>query len=546
MPTLPPPYDRGVPIPVTVTRGSTRRRPLGLTIVAAVVAVALVLGTAAGLVFALRGGLESALDGGPSVDASQVQPREDVPMPATDPALALYYDQELAFEDCGNGNECADLIVPLDYAEPDGEKITVGVLRKPAAQEAIGSLLVNPGGPGASGIQYAEAGSAVWTPPVLDYYDLIGFDPRGVGQSTPLECLTTEQADELVAADPDPDTDAERDELDAQLREFGEGCLAESGDLARHVSTAEVVRDMDVLRHVLGEPRLDYFGASYGTSIGALYADTFPERVGRMVLDGAVDPALSSEEMTLQQAEAFEQALRAFLDDCLGRRDCPLTGSVDDAASQIRQLLVNVEEQPLPTDGDRELAVGNAQLGIWMPLYADFLWPELRRALSDALEEGDGTGLMTLSDAYTSRGTDGYTDNSLEILYAVNCLDDSTAIPTDEVPDYFDEFEEASPTFGRSFAYSLSTCGAWPIQSESTKRPLTAEGAPPIVVVGTTRDPATPLRWAEALADQLSSGRLVVRDGDGHTGYNQGNACVDRAIETFLLTGDAPADDTRC
>ncbi len=461
------------------------------------------------------------------------------------PDLTRYYEQELDWERCA-GQDCAQLEVPLDYADPDGETITLEVLRVRARDRdrRVGSLVVNPGGPGGSGVDYASNAAAYFGPELLRAFDVVGFDPRGVGRSTPLDCLPDAQLDVLVAADPDPDTAAEVARSDRLVRRLGQGCLERSGALAEHMSTAEAARDIDVLRAALGDAELSYFGASYGTFLGATYADLFPDRVGRMVLDGALDPSLSTLELNLVQAEGFETALRAYVRNCVDRGGCFLGGSVDVGTRRIRQLLDEVERRPLPADG-RELAVGNAVLGVWAPLYNEDYWDILDTALRSAFG-GDGAPLLSLSDAYVSRGSDGFLNNSLEALYAVNCLDHDDSIPSSEVEQYLPRFLEASPTFGRIFAYGLSGCAQWPVRTGRVPEEIAAEGAAPILVVGTTRDPATPLEWAEALADQLESGVLVRRDGDGHTGYLAGNECVDSAVESYLVSGTVPDGTVDC
>ncbi len=516
-----------------------RRRWLGLVL--ALVIGSLVMATIGTGIWAWRASLDrpKGSSGGTTSNAPQ-------PMPSTAPALARFYDQKMTWKPCGNGHKCAKLTVPLDYAKPTGADLQLAVLKVPAYGEAIGSLVVNPGGPGGSGVEYASAEDGVWPTDLLDSYDIVGFDPRGVGRSDPLHCMTTEQTDRLLAFDPDPDTKAEGRTLDNLVRLFGQGCLDRSGALARHMSTVEVAKDLDILRQVLGHAKLDYFGASYGTFIGATYANLFPDHVGRMVLDGAVDPALSNKELSLQQAHGFEVALRAYAADCVKRKNCVLGATVDEAAVRVRTLLDDIERSPLPTDSSRKLEVGNAMMGIWLPLYVKDYWPLLTQALAQAINKGNGSRLLELADYYSGRGVNRYNDNSMEVLYAVNCLDHSDSIPTSKVPSYFPEFEKASPTFGKAFAYSLSTCASWPIKSGQVSKAMAATGAPPIVVIGTTRDPATPYAWAQALAGELSSGVLISRDGDGHTGFNQGNSCVDKAVTGYLIDGKVPKDGLSC
>jgi pimeloyl-ACP methyl ester carboxylesterase len=479
----------------------------------------------------------------PSLSASPVEPAD--PDEEAEPDLTRFYEQELDWEACGD-NDCAELEVPLDYAEPDGETITLEVLRVRARDKdrRVGSLVVNPGGPGSSGVDYATNAASYFGSEVQRAFDIVGFDPRGVGRSTPLDCLTDAQLDTLVAADPDPETAAEVARSDRLVRRLGQGCVDRTGELAGHVSTAEAARDIDVLRAALGDAELSYFGASYGTFLGATYAELFPDRVGRMVLDGALDPSLSSLELNLVQAKGFETALRAYVARCVDRGGCFLGGSVDAGTQRIRQLLDQVDRQPLRAGG-RILTEGNAVLGIWAPLYNEGFWDILDNALRSAFG-GDGAPLLSLSDAYVSRGAEGYLNNSLEALYAVNCLDHDDAIPSSEVAQHLPRFEKASPTFGRIFAYGLSGCAQWPIHTGRTPAEIAASGAAPIMVVGTTRDPATPLEWAEALAEQLESGVLVRRDGDGHTGYLAGNECVDSAVESYLVSGTVPKGTVDC
>jgi pimeloyl-ACP methyl ester carboxylesterase len=468
-------------------------------------------------------------------------------MPSTSPALARFYGQRLHWRPCA-ADQCATLTVPLDYAHPGGRTISVAVLRVPATdpRHKVGALVVNPGGPGGSGVQYAAAAQVVLGSVLPRYFDIVGFDPRGVGRSTPLRCASTAELDHFVASDPDPETAAERRQMDREVHRLGEGCLHDSGALARHMSTVEVAKDMDILRSALREPKLDYLGESYGTFLGATYANLFPHHVGRMVLDGAINPALSNAQLTLQQAHGFEVALRAYVGNCVAQGHCFLGSSVDQGTRRIRDFLNRMDTHPLPTDTSRQLTEGTAVLGIWMPLYVRSYWPQLTDGLQQAMFHGSGSKLLSLADYYTSRGPNGYLDNSLEALYDVNCLDHDDAIPTSRVPAHFPQFLKASPTFGRAFAYGLSTCASWPIHSGKRSHALHAKGAPPIVVVGTTRDPATPLEWARALARQLDSGVLVTRNGDGHTGFHQGNPCVDHAVQAYLVRGVVPRNGLAC
>ncbi len=484
----------------------------------------------------------------PSVPTEQPTDGGDFTTPP-DPALAAFYSQELTWEACEGQYECSRLEVPVDYADSEGETIELALLRMPATgadSQRIGSLVVNPGGPGAPGTDYAVAAPRVFRQPILQSFDIVGFDPRGTGDSAPVDCLSDADVDAYLAADPDPDTPEEERASVEWSDRLGQGCVESTGPLVDHVTTIEAARDMDVLRAALGEPRLDYFGASYGTKLGATYADLFPERVGRMVLDGAVDVSMSSREGTLGQAQGFQRALEAYVADCVEGGDCYLGDSVDEGLQGIADFLAEVDQEPLDTGANRELTEGLALLGVITPLYNRDYWFLLDDALQQGLG-GDGSGLLEMADLYASRNPDGtFADNSTEAIFAINCLDDPWALPADRVARQVPRFEEVSPTLGRVFAWMLTGCGG--IRAESTQQPrdIRAAGADPIVVVGTTRDPATPYEWAEALADQLESGVLVSRDGDGHTGYNAGNECVDTAIESYLVDGAVPDDGLEC
>ncbi|WP_432484408.1 alpha/beta hydrolase [Kineococcus esterisolvens] len=466
---------------------------------------------------------------------------------ATDPALAAFYGQDLEWADCGGGFECTRLTVPVDYAEPSGATASLAVVRlrtDAAGDDRLGSLVLNPGGPGASGVEYARAAANVVTDDVRGHFDVVGFDPRGVGGSDPLQCLDAAEVDEFLAADPTPDDDAEVRRLQELSAQLGRGCAA-SGELAAHVDTRTAAKDLDVLRAVLGDEKLTYLGKSYGTYLGALYAEQFPQRVGRLVLDGAIDPSLSSAQVNAGQAAGFELALRSYVQDCLAGEECPLAGGTDAAVGQVGALLERLDAEPLPAGG-RELTQGLAYYALAYPLYAPSLWPRLTEALTAALA-GDGTAMLVLADAYAARRADGgYANNSSTVIHAVNCLDRADEQTPAQVRASVPEFEAASPTFGAFLAWGGLTCAEWPVPAVGPAAPVDAAGSAPILVVGTTRDPATPYAWAQGLAEQLDSGRLLTYDGDGHTAYRTGSACVDEAVDAYLLAGELPEGGARC
>lgn len=513
-------------------------------VVALVAVAALVLGTIMGaLLFfqeLFRGG-----DGPERPLQEQGAPSARATEPPS-PELARYYSQQIAWDECGTGFECGWLKVPQDYAEPDGEQLDLLMLKVLAKQpdQRIGSLVVNPGGPGAPGTSYAMSAAWAFGEPVLNHFDIVGFDPRGTGRSNPVDCLSDEDVDAYLTAKPDPSTEAEIAEAVEWSKKFAQGCREKSGDLVGHVSTVETAKDMDVMRAALGQEELDYFGASYGTQLGATYAELFPERVGHFVLDAGVSVSESPRDMSLVQAGGFETALRAYVGDCVDRGDCQLGDSVDAGVASLADLLEQIDKRPLKALGDRELTSGTAFYGLVAPLYNRATWRDLDSALEQALA-GDGSGLLRSADQYAARGPAGYLNNSIEAITAIRCLDDPSFVPAERVPDDFADFEEASPTFGRVFAWGQIGCQFFD-QDVPDPIEIDGAGAAPIVVTGTTRDPATPMAWAESLAEQLESGVLIRRDGDGHTAYNVGNGCVDDAIEAYLIDGKVPDDGLSC
>ncbi|MGH3508234.1 MAG: alpha/beta fold hydrolase, partial [Nocardioidaceae bacterium] len=401
-----------------------------------------------------------------------------------------YYNQELDWSDCGDGAECATLIVPLDYDEPDDLAISVEMKRKPAADQTNrqGSLLINPGGPGGSGIDYL--GYIGMDESVTDVYDLVGFDPRGVGRSTPVDCVSDEELDAYLASDPTPDDPGEVQELEDIWSTFTQGCVDRSGPLLDHVSTVEVARDMDVMRALLGDDKLNYFGASYGTYIGSTYAGLFPDKVGRLVLDGAVDPTEAPRQSAIDQAAGFDVALDAYLEYCIDEGDCPLGDDVDSARERLIELFSEIDDEPLPTSSGRELTEGLALLGVIVPLYSRDSWTYETSALAEAVE-GRGDTLLVLADLYAERNNDGtYKSNSIEAQPAVNCLDHPENASLAEIKAGADDFLEAAPVFGRAAQWWPYACSAWPVEPAEDQPDFTAKGAAPIVVIGTTRDPA--------------------------------------------------------
>jgi pimeloyl-ACP methyl ester carboxylesterase len=488
------------------------------------------------------GGSSSGLS--PTSDATLAPLSKDVPSD-----LKGYYDQKLSWHGCDDGFECASLRVPLDYSHPSAKNdIKLAVARKKATGPGsrLGSLVVNPGGPGASAIDYLHYAGTSFPAPVRAQYDMVGFDPRGVDRSAPVTCLSDAQMDTYTQVDNTPDNTSQIKKVVDADRAFGQGCEKRSGNLIDHVSTIDSARDMDVLRSALGDDRLNYVGKSYGTFLGATYAGLFPSRVGRMVLDGAMDPSLSSLQSGIAQAHGFETAFEAFAKDCVKQSSCPMGKSVDAAGAYVTKFLHGLDTHPLPTGQGRKLGEQLGTTGMLEAMYSKELWPVLRQAL-DAANHGDGSQLLALSDQYYERDGSGKYSNLMAANAAINCLDLPPAATTPaQVQAALPAFRKASPHFGEDFAWMSLSCADWPVKATGRAERIPAKGAAPIVVIGTTRDPATPYTWAKSLAGQLDSGTLITYDGDGHTVYANGDDCVDTAVNRYLLQGTPPSKNLHC
>ncbi|GAA0917816.1 alpha/beta hydrolase [Nonomuraea longicatena] len=439
----------------------------------------------------------------------------------------------VVWNDCGDGFECGRLSVPLDHGDPGGERLYLSLVRLPATGRRIGSLVINPGGPGGSGVEYARSAPAHFSAAVRGRFDIVGFDPRGVGESAPIDCLSDERLTTFHAIDTTPDTGAERRAYERAARGFADACQERSARLLPHMSTIDSARDLDLLREALGDAKLTYLGKSYGTFLGALYADMYPGKVRALVLDGGVDPSMSRLRHNAEQAEGFERAFRAYAADCRTQGECPV-GSVE----ALTGLLRRTDRVPLTSDGGRPVTEALATLGALTPLYDRSSWPALTQALR-AARSGDGTRLLENAESLIGRTSDGTYTNQTEAAMATTCLDG----PHPRDPSAY----AAPPTtpFGPYISWSALPCAYWPAPPRPI-RPLRGQGAPPILVIGTTRDPATPHPWARSLANQLASGTLLTYDADGHTAYGGTSPCVDRYVDTYLISLTAPSDGSTC
>jgi len=463
--------------------------------------------------------------------------------------LQPFYEQVLQWEDCDNGMQCATATAPLDWDDPSAGEAELALIRHPASGDRIGSLLVNPGGPGGSGYDFiADSLDYAVGAPLRERFDVVGFDPRGVGRSSAVACYDAAEMDEyLYGLSSSPrGSDAWMQEAREAQAAFGAACESRTGELLANVDTTSAARDLDLLRAVLGDEKLNYLGFSYGTLLGAVFAELYPEHVGRLVLDGALDPASSESDVTAAQAVGFEQALRAYLEDCLTGDDCPFSGGVDDAMSEISALLASVDQSPIRGSDGRWVGADTLITAIIYPLYSPASWSYLTD-LFTSVQFGEADLALQLADGYNGRSADGtYLDNSTEAFTAINCLDYEYQGDVTVMRDKQAAVAAAAPVIGPYLGYGDLSCIDWPVPSEAVRAPVHAAGADPILVIGTTGDPATPYEWAVSLADQLDSGVLVTYNGEGHTAYNKSNQCIADTVERYLIDGVVPDADPRC
>jgi pimeloyl-ACP methyl ester carboxylesterase len=451
------------------------------------------------------------------------------------------------WSDCGAGFQCGTVEVPLDYSHPSAGTILIALNRKPATDVAhrIGSLLINPGGPGASGIKFLRQDASSMAN-LNRRFDLVGFDPRGIGQSAPIRCLDGPQEDAFNALDPVLDDPQEKQaQIDAD-KGLASGCRLKSGRVLPFVDTVSAAKDMDLMRIALGDAKLTYLGFSYGTYLGQHYAHLFPTHVRALALDGVVDPSLSANDMLYDQLIGFEQNLQAFLADCRARKTasppCAFAQSGDPGAKLVN-FMEQLDTTPLQV-GNRALTRALAIWGVGLPLYDQGSWKYLDQALSLA-ERGNGTLLLQLADIYLGRNPDGTYDNQSDANIAVNCLDRPVPSDVAQYDAMGPKFAQASAVFGPAFQYSNLICAYWPIKPTGKVGPLDAPGAPPILLVGGTNDPATPYKWAQAVSQQIGASVLLERVGNGHVSYSI-SACARQIEEAYLIDLKVPAVGTVC
>ncbi len=446
---------------------------------------------------------------------------------------------------CGNV-QCGSLSVPLDRVHPTGPQITLALARLPATGKRVGVLFTNPGGPGASGVDFLRSAGSVFRREILQRFDIVSWDPRGVGRSSPVNCA--DDLDPFYAVDRSP-TDAAgvQRNVDA-AKQFVAGCVQRSARLLPFVSSTDTARDMDAIRDAMGEQQISYLGFSYGTFLGALYAHEFPQRVRALVLDGAIDPALSYADSTVAQGDAFDRELDAFFDWCKHDTKCGFAQG-GDPRTAYESLARAIRDEPEPAtvrNEHRTLGPGEFDIGVASALYSgEDGFPTLAAALVETAQ-GLGDQLLALADRYTGRSLHGQYSNETAALYAISCLDGPSPASVDDVARVAEAATSTAPDFGPSTTWLGLPCAYWPARPRRGAPSVDASRAPPLLVVGSTLDPATPYAWAQALTRQLHSARLLTRDGDGHTSYGRGSDCLDGAVDRYLLTMQLPPPNTHC
>lgn len=462
-------------------------------------------------------------------------PSPSGPTPST---LEAFTTQQIQWSECGK-LECGSIRVPRNYDDPAGPTTTIALARTTATKERLGSLVINPGGPGGSGIQYVHAAESVISPAVRERYDIVGMDPRGVGQSDPVDCITDAQLDEAFAMDPTPETETE---INAQImlaENIKDQCA--KSEQANAMNTENTARDLDIVRAVLDGPDapLNYLGKSYGTKLGATYAELFGANVGRMVLDGVLPRTMPWEDIALTQSESLEAVLDQFLADCAKQEPCTFKTRED-----LSAWLDGLDAKPI--EGERPLTEGLARTAILNYLYfpkSD--WPKLRDALAEATD-GKTDALIALADSRVDRGTDGkYLSNTVDAYYAVMCNDYALTGGVQHIKELAKQWQTRAPFFGESVAWGLLPCDGWTTAANPTSQTPSAE-LPTILIVSNTNDPATPLSFGEALNQELPNSTLLTWNATNHTAYREGSTCIDQAVDDYLVDGVTPKPGTTC
>jgi pimeloyl-ACP methyl ester carboxylesterase len=447
------------------------------------------------------------------------------------------------------GAQCGKIAVPVSYDDPDGAQASLALIRFPATGEKIGSLIINPGGPGESGVEAAASLIEGLPPQVRQRFDLVGFDPRGVGSSTPALWCNSDADNDRLRADPMVDYSPEGVErIEGETKAFVQRCIDRMGeDFLANVGTASVAKDLDALRAALGDEKLNYLGYSYGTRIGAEYAEAYPDKVRAMILDGAVDPNADPIQSDIDQAEAFQEAFNDFAADCAKDSDCPLGTDPAKSVDVYREMVDPLVDKPMKTRDPRGLSYGDAIIGTIMALYSPNLWQYLTKGLTE-MTTGSGDTMLALADMYMRRDPQGRYTNATDARISVNCVDQPPITDRVKVVEEDRRLREVAPfmSFGEFTGYApLSTCAFWPVPPTSEPHAVSAPGLPPVLVISSTGDPATPYQAGVDLAKQLGGG-LLTFNGTQHTVAFQGEQCVDDYAAAYLVDLKLPPVGANC
>jgi pimeloyl-ACP methyl ester carboxylesterase len=450
--------------------------------------------------------------------------------------ISKYNSQIIKWESCYESFECGSFKVPINYEAMASGSFTLQLIRRSATDKSgrLGSIIVNPGGPGGSGYDYAMSAETSVSASLLAKFDIVGFDGRGIGSSEPLRCLSDSEEDRFIDIDGAGNSSAE---LISAAKKFAQACAKAAGGKIGHLSTFESAKDMEILRHLLHEPKLNYLGKSYGTYLGSIYISLFPSSVGKFVLDGAVDPNISIRDQSLNQAAGFEKALGSYL-----MKNSSVT------KSDIQNLIEASGANPLKSQSGRILSRSLLITALAASLYDNVLgWRELTIALTDAITKANPDRLLKIADSYNNRDVNGhFYNNQNDIGIAINCLDWNSRSSYSELAKDVPNFVKASATFGRYIAFSQLPCRYWEAPPLSAKLPFHDINSPPFLIIGVTRDPATPYIWAENLASEFPAAVLLSLQGEGHTGHNRGNKCIDAKVDAFFLRGTLPPKGVLC
>jgi pimeloyl-ACP methyl ester carboxylesterase len=475
-------------------------------------------------------------------------------------SLKRFYNQKIEWTACASFPtvKCTYVWVPLDYAKPAGTSIRLRVAMRPASDPRLkrGALFVNNGGPGGWGTSDAFHATQLYSTSVTDHYDVVGFDPRGIGGSSRLDCFTTPQFDKAFGFGPTgvnqtPTTAPDKLALNNAMAALGADCATKMPRLIKHVGTREGARDLDIMRALLRQKKLNYMAISYGTYLGAWYAQLFPKNVGRFVLDGAIDPSVSTQSLYVDQILAQESALHRFLADCPKHANCPkqLQGSAAANLAAFRALSGKLASSPSGVSGLQPLTQSRFLWAVQSRLFRDEDgWSLLRVELGALWNKNDARALDEVAYGWLGKSvTTGQVDAGLAAGTGIWCYDWKAA------PDLANpanmtiaKLAQTAPDFGAVDMWSQQMCVKWPVHTTAFAHTLRAVGSPAILVVGNRYDPATPYRWAVSLSKQLQHGRLLTWDGDGHTGYHRGSSCIDSAIDLYLFSGVMPKVGTVC